>query len=168
MRIQHWIMALVILALIASGWYMTQLEDSVSFKYDIYGWHKPFGVLVLFLVFARIITRLIGKNPALPNGMAKHEKAFSHLTHWFLYLLMFLVPASGYLMSGAAPDKTIPFFGLTMPNIVSKSAELAKLFHSIHIVIPYVLLGVIALHILGVLKHRFFDKPENNVLNRML
>jgi len=168
MRFQHWIMALVILSLIASGWYMTHLEDSVSFKYDIYGWHKPFGVLVLFLVVARIITRLFSTVPPLPDGMAWHEKAFSHLTHWSLYLLMFLVPASGYLMSGAAPNKTVPFFGLTMPDIVSKSAELAKFFHSIHVVIPYVLLGVIVLHLLGVIKHRFFDTPENNVLNRML
>lgn len=168
MRTFHWVMAVTILGLIACGWYMTSLDKSVSYKYDIYHWHKSFGVLVLLLLFARIVIRLLSHVPPLPETIPTHEKLLSKLVHWLLYLMMFLVPASGYLMSGAAPGITVPFFNWTMPNLVEKSKELASFLHGIHVVIPYVLLGIVALHVVGALKHRFFDKPENDVLKRML
>lgn len=38
-----------------------------------------------------------------------------------------------------------------------------------HGILPYILLGLIALHLLGSLKHRFLDKGKNtDVLKRML
>ena len=168
MRAMHWLVSITILGLIACGWYMTSLDDSASYKYDIYHWHKSFGVLVLFLLFARILIRWASRVPPLPEGMPTHEKLLARLVHWLLYLMMFLVPATGYLMSGAAPGRTVPFFNWTMPDLVEKNKEWAGLLHDIHIVIPYVLLGIVVLHILGALKHRFFDKPENDVLKRML
>ncbi len=168
MRIMHWLMGITILGLIACGWYMTSLDNSVSYKQAIYHWHKSFGVLILFLLFARILIRLASRVPPLPETIQVHEKLLARLVNWLLYLMMFLVPASGYLMSGAAPGKTVPFFNWTMPGLVEKNKALAGLLHGIHIVIPYILLGIVALHILGALKHRFFDKPENDVLKRML
>ncbi|WP_263081404.1 cytochrome b [Endozoicomonas sp. Mp262] len=168
MRLIHWLMALMLLSLITSGWYMTHLEDSVNYKYDIYHWHKSFGVLVLFLLVARIFFRWVYKVPPIPHSLPHHEKKLAKITHWVLYLFMFLVPASGYLMSGAAPNRKVPFFGLTMPDIVDKNRELADILHSVHIWIPYIFLGIITLHVIGALKHRYFDKPENDVFRRIL
>ncbi len=168
MRAIHWLMAIAILGLIASGWYMAGLDQSVSYKYDIYPWHKSFGVLILFLLALRILIRLVSKVPPLPKTMPKLEIGLAHLGHGLLYLLMFLVPASGYLMSGAAPGREVKFFDWTLPNLVEKDKELAGLLHEVHTIIPYVLLGVIAVHLLAVIKHRFFDQPENDSLKRML
>lgn len=168
MRLMHWLMALIILGLIACGWFMTSLDDDVSYKYDLYHWHKSFGVLVLFLLFARVVFRWASRVPPLPETMPWYERKLAHLVHWLLYLMLFLVPASGYLMSGAAPGRDVPFFKWTMPDLVEKNKELATILHDIHVVIPYVLLGIIALHVLGALKHRFMDKPENDVIHRIL
>ncbi|WP_067515866.1 cytochrome b [Endozoicomonas ascidiicola] len=167
MRLMHWVASLMILALIGVGWYMTGLDRSVSYKFDLYHWHKSFGVLVLFLFVARLVMRHLSKVPELPATMPSHEKKLGSLIHVLLYLLMLAVPLSGYLMSSAG-GRDVPLFNLVMPSLMEKNEELAGVFHEIHVLIPYIMLGIIALHILGALKHRFFDKPEHDVLKRMM
>ena len=168
MRLLHWLMAVMLLGLIASGWFMASLDPEVApYKYDIYFWHKSFGVVAMMLIILRIIIRLASRVPELPAGLPEHEKKLAHVAHGLLYLLMFFVPLSGLLMSDLG-GHSIPLFGLTLPDMFETNKELAGQLHSIHAFIPYVLLGIIALHILGALKHRFMDSPENDVLKKML
>ncbi|WP_257254601.1 MULTISPECIES: cytochrome b [unclassified Endozoicomonas] len=167
MRLLHWLMALTILGIIASGWYMAGLSKDVSYKYDIYPWHKSFGILVLLLVVIRILIRLFSKVPKLPKGLPHHEKVLARVTHYSLYALMILVPVSGLTMSDAG-GRAVFFFGIPLPELMEDNKELAGTLHTIHTYIPYAFLGIIALHVVGALKHRFMDKPENDVLGRML
>lgn len=167
MRLLHWLMAFTILGIIASGWYMASLSKEVSYKYDIYPWHKSFGILVLLLVAIRIIVRLFSKVPELPKELPNHEKVLARLTHYSLYALMILVPLSGLTMSDAGGHDLF-LFGIPLPEFMEDNKELAGTLHTIHSYIPYAFLAVIALHIVGALKHRFMDKPENDVLGRML
>ena len=166
-RVMHWISALLILGLIGIGWYMAGLDRSVSYKFELYFWHKSFGVLALLLVITRIIIRLSSKVPALPDTMPKYEQVLGKLTHGVLYLFMLGIPLGGYLMSNAG-GRDVPFFGLVMPSLIGENKELAGMLHQIHINAPYVLLAFITLHILAALKHCFFDKKEHDVLKRML
>ncbi|OED48063.1 hypothetical protein ACH42_02730 [Endozoicomonas sp. (ex Bugula neritina AB1)] len=165
-RLLHWLMAIGILGLIGSGWFMADLDQDVSYKYDIYPWHKSFGILILFAFVIRLILRVISSIPKLPHTMPGHEKKLAHSTHHLLYLMMFLVPASGYLMSSMGGRDTF-LFKLKMPDIADNE-EWAAIMHTIHEYSPYVLLGIIGLHVLGVLKHKFMDLPEHDVLKRML
>lgn len=167
MRLMHWSVGLLILGIIGAGWYMVDLEDSVSYKYDIYHWHKSFGVLVIFLVFARLMIRWASKVPELPDSMPTYQRKLGTLVHWLLYLFMFLIPVSGYMMSDAA-GRDIPLFNLVMLSFLEKNPDLASLFHDIHETIPYILLGLVVLHIIAAIKHRYFDKAEHDVLRRML
>ena len=167
MRIIHWLMAIGMLGLIASGWYMAGLDKSVSYKYDIYFWHKSFGMLALVAIALRILVRLTSSVPPLPGSMPAYEKKLAHLTHFLLYVMMIAVPFSGFLMSdlGGHPISVFNWFTL---ELLEDNKDLAGTFWQIHTTIPYVFLGIIALHLAGALKHRFFDKPENDVLKRML
>lgn len=168
MRFMHWLMAITILGMIGSGWFMAGLDPDIApYKYDIYFWHKSFGVLAMLLIIARIAIRLSIKHPGLPEALPAFEKVLAKLAHFSMYLLMLAVPVSGILMSEFG-GHAIPFFGLTLPEVIENNKELAGLLHSIHTTIPYVLLGIIGLHILGALKHRFMDSPENDVLKKML
>ena len=167
MRLMHWAVGLLILGIIGAGWYMVGLEDNVSYKYDIYHWHKSFGVLVIFLLFARLVIRWASKVPKLPDSMPAYQRKLGTLVHWLLYLFMFLVPVSGYLMSDAG-GRDVPLFNLVMPSFLEKNQDLASFFHEVHHTIPYILLGIVVLHTLGAIKHRYFDKPEHDVLRRML
>ena len=167
MRIIHWLMAIGMIGLIASGWYMAGLDKSVSYKYDIYFWHKSFGTLALFAIVLRVLVRLASVIPSLPDTMSGHEKKLAHLAHFLLYIMMIAVPLSGFLMSdyGGHP---IPLFNWHTFELLEDNKELAGTLWEIHTTIPYIFLGIIVIHILGTLKHRFFDKPENDVLKRML
>ncbi|WP_062269071.1 cytochrome b [Endozoicomonas arenosclerae] len=167
LRLLHWLMAIAVLGMIGSGWYMASLSQDVSYKYDIYPWHKSFGILVLLLVAIRILVRFFSKVPELPKGLPKHEKILAKITHYSLYALMIIVPLSGFTMSDAG-GHDIFFFGIKLPELMANNKELAGILHTIHTYIPYVFLAVIGLHILGALKHRFMDKPENDVLGRII
>ena len=48
----HWLMALMIICLLAVGIWMTDLENGPT-KFQVYGVHKAIGILVLVLAVAR-------------------------------------------------------------------------------------------------------------------
>ena len=157
-RIIHWLTALIILGLLVVGTYMTAMDVSAQ-KLQLYNLHKSFGLLVLALVFVRIVWHIIKKKPKSLSTYKKWEKILSHAVHGFLYLLLIAIPISGWIMSSAG-DFNIKFFGLNMPDIVSKDENLFKLSTEMHQILAWVLLGMLALHIAGALKHHVIDRDE--------
>jgi cytochrome b561 len=161
-------MAAIILTLLAVGIYMSEfLPKDAPNRMEIYNLHKSLGVIALVLIFFRIINRFIYKAPALPQSISKLEITLAHLAHFGLYFLMIIAPLSGYLMSNSFGYPAV-FFGYELPFLIEKNVELGKFFAETHEVSTYSLLGLITLHISAVIKHRFFDKPENDVLKRMV
>ncbi len=167
-HILHWFMALLIFTLLGLGIYMTDfLPSDAPNKFAIYDLHKSLGAMVLVLVFIRIINRFLHTAPGLPQGLPAIEKIASHTVHAALYALMIIVPLSGYLMSNSY-GFPVHFFSITLPNLIAAKPEMGKIFAETHEIAAYTLIAAIGLHIGGALKHRFFDKPENDVLKRML
>lgn len=167
-RILHWLMALIIIFLLGLGIYMADfLQADSPNRMEIYSLHKSLGVMILILVAIRLINRVIFPAPALPISLSKFEKIGAHLAHVALYLLMILIPLSGYLMSNSF-GYPVHFFSVEMPFLIEKNLELAPVFAELHEIFAYSLIAVLGLHILGVIKHRFFDSAENDVLKRIL
>lgn len=168
MRIMHWTMSIIVLTLIAVGIYMTGLPKDAPHRYDWYFWHKSFGLLILGLVFLRALIRSKNTVPPPQAGLAPWEVKSSLITHKVLYALLFIVPTCGLILSTTFMQSTgVSFFGLfTIPPFLPKSDETSHLFGELHEFFAFTLLGVIAVHILAVIKHKFYDK--NDVLKRML
>ena len=82
-----------------------------------------------------------------------------------LYLLMFVVPLSGYLMSSALGFSTV-VFGVRLPDLLERNRELGDTLKTVHFFLNKTLLAVIALHFAAALKHYFIDR--DGVLQRML
>ena len=91
--------------------------------------------------------------------------------------VMFLLPFTGYLHDSAwvgAPTHPIVLYGLVpFPRIGFIEAmgpetkeHLHSLFFGWHVWLGYILYGLVALHILGVVKHHAVDHEEE--LQRML
>jgi cytochrome b561 len=161
-------MALLIITILTIGIYMTEfLPKDAPNHMQIYQIHKSFGVIALIFIFVRIINRLIKKSPALPDSLSRPEKILAHFGHTGLYILMLLVPVSGYLMSNAF-GHAVSLFAIKMPTLIANNFTLGKIFANIHELGSYSLLILVIIHILAVVKHRFFDKAENDVLKRML
>lgn len=167
-RILHWFMALIIISLIIMGIYMTEfLAKDATSRSLIYSLHKSFGVVILLLFFVRLINRILNKAPTLPDIFKKSEKIAANIGHISLYILMLLMPLSGYLMSNSY-GYNVKLFGLKLPNLISTNYELGPIFSKAHFYLGYFLLLVILIHISAVIKHRFFDEKEKDVLKRMI
>ncbi len=170
-RLLHWTMALIIAGLLWAGLTMVSMNDAVPAKFEhFYPWHKSFGMLILMLVLVRLAIRARATLPALPQGLAAWEIQTAKAAHRLLYALMILVPLAGYSMSSSYTQSDgVYFFGVNLPELLPKNDDRFKVFQGIHKVLAFVLLGVVVLHALGALKHRFLDRDRSkDVLSRMV
>lgn len=166
MRTLHWLMAFLIIGMIAVGWIMTEIKGLGPLRGELYALHKSIGVILLVLVFVRGAVRFLTPIPPLPEGLTSFEKRAAKLGHLLLYLGMISVTLTGFTMSMAG-GHGIKFFGAKLPDMMAVNKPLASLAHELHELLPYLLLGVVVVHVVGALKHRFRDAPENDVLPRM-
>ncbi|MCF8493895.1 MAG: cytochrome b [Rickettsiaceae bacterium] len=163
-RILHWVIAFSIIGLISVGFFMSSMEPSPE-KFELYGMHKAFGVIVLSLVVLRIIWRLSNKVVLpladLPNIM----KLAAKLGHLLLYIFMLIMPISGVMMSRFGAHD-IPVFGLFVIPGLEKNEELSTLFHTIHVTAIWGFIAMILMHIGAAFYHHFIRK--DNVFVRII
>lgn len=161
----HWLMALLILGMLALGFFMTGLPLSPD-KLLYYAWHKWAGVSVFLLVWVRLIWRLTFPPPAMPAGMSKHMKFAAHAGHWALYGLMVAIPLTGWLMSSAKGFQTVWFGVLPLPDLLGKDKALGEQLAQLHGALNVGLLLLITGHIAAALHHHF--ARQDDTLRRML
>ncbi len=163
-KIFHWTMAVIILLMISSGFFMTKMGFSPT-KLEIYALHKSFGILVLMLVAFRLIARYTKPPPKPLETHSKAEKVLSKSAHYALYALMILMPLSGWIMSSAG-DFPNSFFGLfEMPDLVSKDEGIFNFFRETHELLAIVILIIVGAHMAGAFKHEYIDGDQT--LSRM-
>jgi cytochrome b561 len=160
----HWLMAIVLCALLALGFYMHDLPLSPD-KLKLYSWHKWAGVTAFLLVAVRLAWRATHRPPALPDSMPKIMQLASHAGHFALYLLMIAIPLSGWLMSSAKGFQTVWFGVLPIPDLLDKNRELGELLAGVHKSLNLVFVALIAGHVGAALKHHFID--HDDILKRM-
>lgn len=159
----HWLMAILLIFLIAIGIYMVNIPISLD-KLKLYGWHKEYGLLALALVIFRIIWRYCNVTPYLPLSLL--ERIAARTVHWTFYVLMFALPITGWLMTSAA-GLPASFFGLfVLPDLIDANESNRLLLQSVHAWLGYILIAVIILHTAAALKHHFINKDD--ILKRML
>ncbi|MCM1001964.1 cytochrome b [Wolbachia pipientis] len=164
LRIIHWLMAVFIIGMLCSGFYMKSLPVSNEFKFSMYTIHKACGVTVFGLVVIRILFRAFTCIPPLPASFSRFEINISKTVHFGLYALMILVPLSGYVMSSASGRGIKYFFHI--PLLISKNKELASAANGLHSILAYFIVFFIVLHILAALKHTLIDKQ--NIFKRII
>ncbi|KQM26933.1 MULTISPECIES: cytochrome b [unclassified Sphingomonas] len=171
MRLLHWTRAALILGLIALGWTMTSLSDDVAAKFIwLYPVHKEFGVLAFLIGGIALTVRRRSTVPPHPAGLARWENRLSGIVQYAMLTLVVVVPLMGYAMSSSFTQSDgVPFFGLELPELLPKNDHAFALFAQAHAVLAYTLLALVALHVAGVVKHRFLDRGrDTDVLPRML
>lgn len=162
-KLFHWPMALIMMGLIVVGLYMTSMEPSPD-KYELYGLHKSFGLLILWMIGLRILWRFYSNPPQAHENHQKWERTLSKLTHFALYASMIGMPLTGWLMSSAG-GHSVSFFGLSVPALMGEDKNFGGLMNDTHRLLSNALIGAILLHVLGAFKHHFIDK--DSTLKRM-
>jgi cytochrome b561 len=161
----HWLIAVLIFAVFPLGVYMHGLPLS-PYKLRLFSYHKWIGVTVFMLAVLRVTWRATHLPPSMPGTMADWEKLAAHATHYALYVLIFIIPVSGWLMSSAKGFQTVWFGVLPLPDLVGKDKELGDMLLEVHKVLNYLLFGLVLAHIGAALKHHFVERDD--VLVRMI
>lgn len=168
----HWAMAVLILALVGLGLYMTGLEQNDPSLYPLYQLHKSLGLTALALAVLRLVWRAINPSPRLPQTMSRIERLAAHLGHAGLYALMLAIPLSGWLMVSASPwgIPTIFFDLFTVPHLpvpeaLGDKAAAEAVLKGVHEVLGWFLIVLVGLHAAAALKHHFISR--DTVLRRM-
>lgn len=169
----HWLIALFIVGLLVIGKYMTGLEENDPVRFALTQWHKSFGITVLLLSVLRLLWRFTHKPPPELEGMPKWQSKAASGAHALLYLLMFGLPVTGWIMVSASPLNlnTVLFNLVPLPHLPfledsPNRADIAAAFHEIHEIASTVLILILIAHIGAALKHHFFDK--DTTMLRML
>jgi len=93
----HWMIAALVLTALFMGWTMTEMAVSPQ-RLKVYNWHKWVGVTVLLLAVARLLWRLTHRPPPLV-AMPAWQRLFARLGHGLLYLLLLVMPLTGWVYS---------------------------------------------------------------------
>ncbi len=165
----HWVIALLMVANVALAWiWPTVAGESVR---PLINTHKSIGITVLGLVTLRLLWRLTHRPPLAPSHHKAWERSLAHAVHIALYVVMFALPLSGWIMDSAW-DKAAgnpnfwfglvewPRLGFVMALDPATKKQVHDIFGGGHEVAGNILYLLFALHIAGALKHQWFDKDR--------
>lgn len=161
----HWLVAVLILATVPLGLYMTELALSPR-KLQLYSYHKWIGVTVFALAVLRVLWRLARGAPAPDPAIPAWQRRAAGAAHALLYVLILLLPLSGWLYSSAVGVPTVYLGVWQLPDLVTRSRDLADALKVAHQALAYALTGLVAVHVAAALKHHFVD--GDGVLARMV
>lgn len=164
-QLLHWVIVALILIQVTLGTIADELPLGVR-KLGMLARHKSVGITILGLALLRLIWRWANPTPGLPDTLRSYERGLAHFTHAALYVLLFAMPLSGWLMSSAR-GFPVSWFGVyQLPDLVPKNTTLYNAMVETHWVLVWVLAAVVLLHVAAALKHHFMLKDD--VLKRML
>lgn len=153
----HWLVALLIFVAFPLGVYMHELPVSPD-KLKLYSYHKWIGITILMLASARVMWRATYTPPPFPGSMAQWQHRVTHIVHGLLYVLILVIPLSGWLMSSAKGFQTVWFGVLPLPDLVGKDKALGELLTEVHEALNFTLLVLVILHVGAALKHHFIER----------
>lgn len=159
----HWVMAFYLIRQtvgVIAG-YVNDADNVVS--HFLHGSHQPTGVIVLFLVMLRLawISTQKGHRPT-HEGRVEQVAAF---THWLLYALMVLAPASGLLLIWGE-GKSLAVYGWTLFSEGDTTDWAVTLGSLLHTPLSWALCVLMVGHIVAALYHHFVLRDK--ILLRMI
>jgi len=162
----HWGVALVVFGLFGLGLWMVELDYYSTWYHKAPAIHKGIGVLLLLAMVFRLVWRKINPVPEPEPGQQEWEIKAAEAVHLLLYLLIFAVLLSGYLIS-TADGKPVDVFGLfSLPAIISGLPKQGDIAGWVHLILAIGLVSLAVFHALAAIKHHVIDRDAT--LKRML
>ena len=163
----HWLSAITIVGLFILGVWMTGLsyyDDWYKTGPDI---HRSIGVLLFFALVFRLIWRAMNVAPEDEPGVPSWQARIAHGVHTLLYLMLFAMVVSGYLISTADGHSVDVFGWFEIPALISLDVEnLEDKAGDVHWYLALVMAGFVGLHALAAFKHHFINRDRT--LKKML
>ena len=158
----HWVSAILLLVQIPLGFYLVDLDFGPE-RLDIEDIHVIIGLSIFYLVILRLVNKIINPTPKLDPSIFIGQKFLAKLNHLLLYVTILSITMSGILKKLFNGETLIIFF---KEFKIKDNFELAELFYDIHVYSNYFIIGLITLHIMAVVVHKFFF--NDNLLKKIL
>jgi len=161
----HWLMALLVLVTFPVGLVAHEMALSPD-KLRLLSYHKWLGVTVFLLAVVRLLWLATHRPAPMLASMPQWQRMVAQAVHVLLYVLLFAIPLSGWLMSSAKGFQTVYLGILPLPDLLAKDKGLGDALGVLHQVLNITLLLLLVGHVVAALKHHFVDR--DGTLARML
>jgi cytochrome b561 len=152
----HWGSVLVLALVAALGFYMMSIEDDPGAGW-YFAQHKSWGLVFALLLVARLAWRLFNRPAPFPLKMPRWQEWLASGTQLLLYVLMVLMPLTGYL-GASYSEHGVQLFGTNLPVWAVANHDTAEWFLDIHSAMIWMLVTLVAIHVAGALKHLLLDR----------
>jgi cytochrome b561 len=164
-QLLHWVIAILILVMAYLGLTMGDLPNGPD-KIQTYALHKSIGITILALVALRLLWRVYAGTPRPVAGSPRWQERIAAFTHAAIYLLLFAIPISGWVLNSAAGFPLQWFHLFNLPHIVGESHDLHELAEDAHEIMFWVLALLVVAHAGAAFYHHLFQRDAT--LARML
>lgn len=156
----HWLVAVVVFGLFALGVWMTGLgyyDDWYKRGPEL---HKSIGIVLFIIMLARVFWSAKNIKPEDEPGSSAWQRRAAHGVHRLLYVLLFTLMISGYLIS-TADGRAIDVFGLfSVPASITGIDNMEDVAGEGHWYLALLLISLSGVHALAALKHHFIDRDR--------
>jgi cytochrome b561 len=164
-QLMHWAIAVLILIMAYLGLTMGDLPNGPG-KIQTYALHKSIGITILALVALRVLWRLYAGAPHPVPGSPRWQQRIASFTHAAIYLLLFAIPISGWVLNSAAGFPLQWFHLFNLPHIVGENHDLHELAEEAHEIMFWILAFLVVAHAGAAFYHHLFQRDAT--LARML
>lgn len=152
----HWLSAIIVIGLFTVGLWMVDLNYYSDWYKTAPHYHKSMGLLLATLTAARLLWKLKQPSPA-PLGKSWGNIS-AKITHVLMYLILFSMFISGYLISTADGRGIDVFNWFQVPSLGEWFDNQEELAGWIHEILAYSLGLLVVIHAGAALKHHFISK----------
>lgn len=162
----HWLSAIIVYGMFALGLWMVTLSYYDGWYHKAPELHKSIGILLMMGLVIRVLWRVISPPPGPLQSYSPMTRLGAKAGHLALYLLLFAIGISGYLIS-TADGKPISVFGwFDVPATLADAGAQADFAGALHFWLAWSVVVLSVMHGFMALKHHFIDKDDT--LKRML
>jgi cytochrome b561 len=167
LRVMHWISAVLIAGTLCLGFYMVQMAADPGRRFELTQTHKSIGVLIFALAMARLCVRAATGRPT-PEPASPPVLAAAKAAHVALYVLLLLMPLSGWLMTTTTPVRvpTMVFSLFPLPYPLQPNMAAYRIIHAVHVTLAIALAILIVFHVAAALLHALWWRDRT--LTRMI
>ncbi|MDX7991722.1 cytochrome b [Xenorhabdus littoralis] len=154
----HWLVALAVYGMFALGLWMVTLSYYDTWYHQAPGLHKSIGICLFIIMIFRVIWRFISPLPKPLASYSHFTRISSKLIQFTLYIVLFSILISGYLISTADGESVSVFGWFEIPATLAEQGIQADAAGIIHLYLAWILVVISLLHGLAALKHHFIDR----------
>lgn len=162
----HWVCALLIFFAFGLGIYMVDLDYYSSWYHRAPEIHIELGLSIFFLMCLRLFWRTRNKAPAAIPSISKNTLWAASLVKVLLYVAIFIICFTGYLITTAEGQGASFFDIFSIPASVQLSTQNVDRAGAIHKYIAWIVIALALAHGLAALFHHFIKRDKTLV--RML